>query len=96
MTLAIRDTATRLLVTAITLLTLLALPAVAAAHNRGLVWLPTGECVQIGSLKSVSPGPDKDTLLDLDPSTHWTIADEIGTSFAASRGNSAVEKGVCP
>ena len=72
----------------------LAFPAVVSAHNRGLVWLPTGECVQVGSLKSVSPGPDKDEFLDLRPET--TPADEIGTAFAADEGNSAVEKGDCP
>jgi len=64
----------------------------AAAHNRGLVWLPTGECVQVGSIKSVTL-PDG-TLLDLRPET--VPADEIGTAFAADEGNSAVEKGACP
>jgi hypothetical protein len=84
------------LIAALVVAALLALPSAVSAHNRGLVWLPTGECVQIGSLKSVAPGPDKTTFLDLDPSTPWFVADEIGTSFAASQGNSAVEKGICP
>ena len=65
-----------------------------SAHNRAHIILPDGECMVVGSLKSVSPGPDKDTLLDLDPST--TPADEIGTAFAADRGGSALEKGPCP
>jgi hypothetical protein len=70
---------------------MLAIAPAASAHNRGLVWLPTGECVQVGSLKSVIL-PDG-TFLDLRPETP---ADEIGTAFAAGQGNSAVEKGACP
>jgi hypothetical protein len=69
----------------------LAVAPSAAAHNRGLVWLPTGECVQVGSLKSVTL-PDG-TFLDLRPETPQ---DEIGTAFAADQGNSALEKGTCP
>jgi hypothetical protein len=72
----------------------LAIAPAASAHNRGLVWLPTGECVQVGSLKSVYPGPDKTTQLDLRPETY--PADEIGTAFAADEGNSKLEKGDCP
>jgi hypothetical protein len=82
-----------LLATAAGMVAMLAIAPAAAAHNRGLVWLPTGECVQVGSLKSVYPGPDKTTPLDLRPETP---ADEIGTAFAADQGNSAVEKGACP
>jgi hypothetical protein len=82
------------LAAAAAMVVVLTFPAAVSAHNRGLVWLPTGECVQVGSLKSVSPGPDKDTFLDLRPET--TPADEIGTAFAADEGNSAVEKGACP
>jgi len=69
-----------------------ALPGSVSAHNRGLVWLPTGECVQVGSIKSVTL-PDG-TLLDLRPETF--PADEFGTAYAADEGNSKVEKGVCP
>jgi hypothetical protein len=70
-----------------------ALPSIAAAHNRALVWLPDGTCVQVGSIKSVYPGPDKDTQLDLDPDAD---GDNIGASYAALQGNSALEKGACP
>jgi len=83
-----------LLATAAGMVVALAIAAPVAAHNRGLVWLPTGECVQVGSLKSVSPGPDKTTFLDLRPET--IPADEIGTAFAADEGNSKLEKGDCP
>jgi hypothetical protein len=69
----------------------LTLAPAAGAHNRGLVILPSGDCVQVGSLKSVSL-PDG-TLLDLRPETPQ---DEIGTAFAADEGNSALEKGDCP
>lgn len=81
-----------LLATAAGMVVALAIAPTAAAHNRGLVWLPTGECVQVGSLKSVTL-PDG-TLLDLRPET--VPADEIGTAFAADEGNSAIEKGDCP
>ena len=81
-----------LLATAAGMVIALAIAPTAAAHNRGLVWLPTGECVQVGSIKSVTL-PDG-TLLDLRPETF--PADEIGTAFAADQGNSAVEKGACP
>lgn len=81
-----------LLVAAGTLAAMLAIPGAAAAHNRGLVWLPSGECVQVGALNEVYPGPDKTTKLDLDPVAE---GDNFGTSWAAARGNSAVEKGEC-
>ena len=83
----------RLVILAAAALVTLSIPSAASAHNRGLVWLPTGECVQVGSLKSVLPGPDKSSELDLDPTAE---GDNIGTSYAASEGNSAVEKGACP
>ncbi len=70
----------------------LALPAAASAHNRAHLILPTGECIIVGSEKSVTL-PDG-TFLDLRPET--TPADEIGTAFAAEEGNSAIEKGPCP
>lgn len=81
-----------LLLAAAAMVVLLAFPAAVSAHNRALIWLPTGECLQVGSLKSVTL-PDG-TLLDLRPET--TPADEIGTAFAADEGNSAIEKGACP
>ena len=70
----------------------LTLTPVALAHNRAHIILPTGECIIVGSEKSVSL-PDG-TLLDLRPETQ--PADEIGTAFAATEGNSAIEKGPCP
>ena len=70
----------------------LTLAPAASAHNRALIILPSGDCVQVGSLKSVSL-PDG-TLLDLRPETQ--PADEFGTAFAADEGNSALEKGACP
>lgn len=84
-----------LFVAAASMAAALAFPATVAAHNRGLVWLPSGECVQVGSLKSVFV-PGKDAYQDLDPSDGGYPLDEYGTSFAASQGNSAVEKGACP
>jgi hypothetical protein len=72
--------------------TALALASGASAHNRAHIILPTGECIIVGSEKSVTL-PDG-TLLDLRPETQ--PADEVGTAFAATEGNSAIEKGPCP
>jgi len=72
-------------------LALMLAPA-AFAHNRAHIIVPTGQCIIVGSEKSVTL-PDG-TLLDLRPET--TPADEIGTAFAAEEGNSAIAKGPCP
>jgi hypothetical protein len=63
----------------------------ASAHNRAHLILPDGSCIIVGSEKSVSL--PEGTLLDLDPSVE---GDEIGTSYAAYQGNSAIAKGPCP
>jgi hypothetical protein len=84
-----------LLATAAGMVAMLAIAPAASAHNRGLVWLPSGECVQVGSLKSLFV-PGKDAYLDLYPEDGPYPLDEYGTSFAAMQGNSAVEKGACP
>jgi hypothetical protein len=70
----------------------LMLASAALAHNRAHIVLPTGECIVVGSEKSVSL-PDG-TLLDLRPET--TPADEIGMASAADEGNSALQKFGCP
>jgi hypothetical protein len=70
----------------------LMLAPTAPAHNRAHIILPNGECIIVGSEKSVTL-PDG-TLLDLRPETQ--PADEIGTAFAAEQGNSRLEKGPCP
>lgn len=64
----------------------------ASAHNRAHLILPSGECLVVGSEKSVTL-PDG-SLLDLRPET-WP-ADEIGTAYAADEGNSFVLKFGCP
>jgi hypothetical protein len=74
---------------------MLAIAPSVSAHNRALVWLPDGGCVQVGSLKSVFV-PALGTYLDLYPDDGPYPLDEYGTSFAASQGNSALEKGACP
>ena len=76
---------------AASLVALMLSPA-APAHNRAHVILPNGECLIVGSEKSVTL-PDG-TMLDLRPET--TPADEIGAAFAADEGNSRLEKGPCP
>jgi len=84
-----------LLVTSASLLVVFAVASPAAAHNRAEVWLPSGECVQVGSLKSVYV-PAFGTYLDLDPTDGGYPLDEYGTSFAAGQGNSKLVKGACP
>jgi hypothetical protein len=81
-----------LFATAIGMVVMLAIAPSAAAHNRAHIILPNGACIIVGSEKSVTL-PDG-TFLDLRPET--VPADEIGTSFAAEEGNSAIEKGPCP
>ena len=81
-----------LLATAVGMVVALAIAPSASAHNRAHIILPNGECIIVGSEKSVTL-PDG-TFLDLRPET--VPADEIGTSFAAEEGNSALEKGPCP
>lgn len=65
---------------------------VASAHNRAHIILPSGECIIVGSEKSVTL-PDG-SLLDLRPET--TPQDEIGTAFAATEGRSRIALGACP
>jgi hypothetical protein len=72
----------------------LTLTSAAFAHNRAHVILPSGECIIVGSEKSVTL-PDG-TLLDLRPETPPNVADEFGASFAADEGNSRLQKGPCP
>jgi hypothetical protein len=81
----------------------LMLSPTAPAHNRAHIILPNGECMIVGSEKSVtvpewtpksSLQPDGNVYLDLRPETY--PADEIGTAFAADEGNSRLEKGPCP
>jgi hypothetical protein len=78
------------LVTALALM----VASAASAHNRAHIILPNGECIVVGSEKSVTL-PDG-TFQDLRPETPWQVADEYGTSFAADQGNSRLLKGPCP
>lgn len=79
-----------LLVIATAALALTFAPA-AAAHNRAHIILPSGDCIVVGSEKSVTL-PDG-SMLDLRPET---AADEIGAAFAADEGNSRLQKFGCP
>lgn len=65
-----------------------------AAHNAGHVILPSGRCIEIAAFNDVFPGPGKDVALDLIPETPYP-RDEIGVSFAASRGNTPIFPGPC-
>ena len=87
----VSQTTVRVIVATATLALALSLPAAASAHNRAHLDLPTGNCIIVGSEKSVTL-PDG-TFLDLRPETP---PDEIGTAFAANQGHSAIELGACP
>ena len=63
---------------------------VVSAHNRAQIFLPTCECIVVGSEKSVTL-PDG-SYVDLRPETPQ---DEIGTAFAANQGQSRIEIGGC-
>jgi hypothetical protein len=68
-------------------------PVTASAHNAGHIILPSGECLNLGSNKSVllpesaAAYTNANGERDLIPGTS---GDEIGARFAAEQGNSAV------
>ena len=68
------------------------------AHNAGHVDLPTGECQNVGSGKSVTPESEHNPLtnaageIDQNPAID---GDQIGASNAGERGNSAVDRRHC-
>ena len=70
--------------------TQVAFSPVVSAHNRAQIVLPTGECIVVGSEKSVTL-PDGSNV-DLRPETPQ---DEIGAAFAANQGQSRIEIGGC-
>jgi len=63
----------------------------ASAHNRAHITLPTGECIVVGSEKSVIL-PDGSEL-DLRPDL---AGDQIGASFASRGDHSRLEAFGCP
>lgn len=74
-------------------------PAAASAHNAGHIFLPSGECVEVGGGNSVTL-PDAAGAYtnaagerDLIPGTP---GDEIGARFAAEQGTSRVLPRPCP
>ena len=78
------------------LVSVLAVPAVARAHNVGHVFLPDGACLEVGSIKE-APLVGKDrTQLDLVPGTANPPRDEYGTSFVGFWGNTPILPGRCP
>ena len=77
------------------ILSVLALPFVAAAHNAGHLFLPDGTCQEVGSFKEAPlVGPDK-TQLDLLPSTPLP-RDEYGVSFVGVGAGTPIHPGMCP
>jgi hypothetical protein len=78
------------------LVSVFALPALAAAHNLGHVFLPDGACLEVGSVKEAPlVGKDREQL-DLVPGTPNPPRDEYGTSFVGYWGNTPILPGRCP
>jgi hypothetical protein len=65
----------------------------AHAHNQGWIILPNGECVVVAA-GNVVVAPDGTFRMDLIPET--ADHQEFGASYAASQGNSRLEKGTPP
>jgi hypothetical protein len=74
-------------------------PVPANAHNSGHVFLPSGECIEVGGNNSVGLPDNAQAYTntagerDLIPGTS---GDEIGARFAAEQGNSRVQPRGCP
>ncbi len=74
----------------------------ALAHNAGHIILPSGECLDAGSLKQ-SPlvpaaNPNRNDLgqLDLIRDAGVDTRDQYGARFAAVQGNTPILPGECP
>ncbi len=67
--------------------------SVAQAHNQGWIILPDGRCVIVAA-GNVVVAPDGTFRMDLVPET--ADHQEFGASYAASQGNSKLEKGPPP
>ncbi len=86
----------RSLIVSAGVLSLLAIPFVAAAHNAGHIFLPDGSCQVLGSFRG-GPlvGPDR-TQLDLVPQTPNPPFDEYGVSFVGFNSDTPILPGNCP
>jgi hypothetical protein len=72
------------------LLAVMALPAVATAHNAGHLFLPDGTCQLIGSGQEAPLVGQDRTQLDLVPETSNPPFDEIGVSFVGHDGRTPI------
>ena len=76
----------------------------ASAHNAGHVILPSGECMNVGSLKeapyvpAANPNRSDNGQLDLfaDPKNGTDTTDQYGARYAADQGNTPILPGECP
>jgi hypothetical protein len=81
--------------------TALAAAAPTAAHNRGHVILPSGECLEVGSgeegpsVPAQNPNRNDVGQLDLVPGAFPDTGDQYGARFAAER-SPAILPGGCP
>jgi hypothetical protein len=86
----------------VTLLLSISLVQPAWAHNAGHNILPSGECLNVGSL-TVAPlvpaaNPNRNDLgqLDLIEDPGFDTRDQYGARFAAIQGNTPILPGECP
>ena len=75
---------------------------VALAHNAGHIILPSGECLNVGSLEGAplvpAANPNRNDLgqLDLIEDAGFDTRDQFGARFAAVQGNTPILPGECP
>lgn len=79
-----------------TIVAVLAIPVVAAAHNAGHIFLPDGTCLELGSFKDAPLVGQDRTRLDLAPETPYPPYDEIGVSFVGHWQRTDILPGRCP
>lgn len=79
-----------------TIVAVLAIPLMAAAHNAGHIFLPDGTCLEIGSFKNAPLVGQDRTRLDLVPETPYPPFDEIGVSFVGHWQRTDILPGPCP
>ena len=93
-----RKKATTPMVVLLALVGLMTLAPVAQAHNAGHVFLPSGECVDVGSGKEAplvpESNPNRNDQGQLDLITG--PGDQYGARFAAARGNTPILPAECP
>jgi len=91
-----------LLAVMVALLFSAAVVSLASAHNAGHIILPSGQCLNVGSLKDAplvpAANPNRNDLgqLDLIDGPSPDTGDQYGARFAAIQGSTPILPGECP